>query len=29
MPRPEKNERELKSEVIGVRFTREERQFVN
>jgi hypothetical protein len=28
MPRPRKNEREPKSEVIGVRFTREERQFV-
>jgi hypothetical protein len=29
MPRPKKNERELKSEVIGVRFTREERQFMH
>jgi hypothetical protein len=29
MPRPRKNECELKSEVIGVRFTREERQFIN
>jgi hypothetical protein len=27
MPRPRKNERELKSEIIGVRFTAEERQF--
>jgi hypothetical protein len=29
MPRPKKNERELKSEVVGVRFTKEERQFMN
>ncbi|MDR1133560.1 MAG: hypothetical protein LBL05_05320, partial [Synergistaceae bacterium] len=29
MPRPRKNERDLKSEIIGVRFTREERQFVS
>jgi hypothetical protein len=29
MPRPRKNERELKSEIIGVRFTAEERQFVS
>ena len=29
MPRPRKSERELKSEIIGVRFNREERQFVS
>jgi hypothetical protein len=29
MPRPRKNERELRSEIIGVRFTAEERQFLN
>jgi hypothetical protein len=29
MPRPRKNERELRSEVIGVRFTAEDRRFLS
>ena len=29
MPRPRKNERELRSEVIGIRFTAEDRRFLN